>query len=404
MNGFTEKQREYLNNATHRWNVKHGATRSGKTYLDYFVIPKRIERVRGKDGLIVILGNTKGTLQRNVIDPLQNIWGTNYVSSIRSDNTATLFGEKCYCLGADKVSQVDAIRGSGIKYCYGDEVVTWHSEVFNMVKSRLDKPYSRFDGTCNPADPEHWFKKFIDSDVDIFEQSYSIYDNEFLDAGVRAEMEKEYSGSVFFDRYILGLWVQAEGIIHVNFAKDPEAWIVDTQPTNTSNICIGCDIGGNKSSTVFVATAFVGGYKNLCVIDEERVPATGNVDVDEILAAYDRIQERTKALWCFVDNEAQAILNQMRAHARRKHYNTRVTGCNKGTTFDRITMVAGLLGSRRLTIMKHCTNMIQSLKSQRWDEKKLDTRLDSGADINIDTADAFEYSFNTYASYIARGY
>ena len=153
--GFTPKQREFLDNANHRWNIKEGATRSGKTYLDYFVIPRRIRRVAGLPGLIVILGNTKGTLQRNIIEPLQDMYSTELVSSIRSDNTAMLFGEKAYCLGADKVNQVNRIRGSSIKYCYGDEMATWHEDVFTMLKSRLDKPYSRFDGTLNPENPHH---------------------------------------------------------------------------------------------------------------------------------------------------------------------------------------------------------------------------------------------------------
>ena len=59
---FTAKQNEYFRNARHRWNVKSGATRSGKTYMDLFLIPKRIRAVAGKDGLTVLLGNTKGTL------------------------------------------------------------------------------------------------------------------------------------------------------------------------------------------------------------------------------------------------------------------------------------------------------------------------------------------------------
>lgn len=44
---FSEKQQEFLNNADRRWNIKTGATRSGKTYLDYYVIPKRIRSVAG---------------------------------------------------------------------------------------------------------------------------------------------------------------------------------------------------------------------------------------------------------------------------------------------------------------------------------------------------------------------
>ena len=136
---FSQKQLDYFLNANHRWNIKSGATRSGKTYMDYFVIPKRIRSMKGKDGLIVLLGNTRGSLTRNVIQPMQRIWGNFLVSDIRANNTATLFGETVYCLGADSISSVDRLRGASIKYCYGDEVVTWSSEVFNMLKSRLDK-------------------------------------------------------------------------------------------------------------------------------------------------------------------------------------------------------------------------------------------------------------------------
>ena len=184
-NILTPKQREYIEHATRRWNIKTGATRSGKTWLDlHYTIPARLLNVRGKEGLNVFLGNTKGTLQRNVIEPMQEFFGADRVSSIRSDNTATVFGERVYCLGADNKKHVDRIRGSSIKYCYGDEIVTWNPEVFDMVKSRLDKPYSCFDGTCNTAGPKHWFKTFLDSDLDIFQQQYRIDDNPHLPPAV----------------------------------------------------------------------------------------------------------------------------------------------------------------------------------------------------------------------------
>ena len=64
---FTPMQQEYFRNATHRWNAKTGATRSGKTYMDYYVIPKRIRNVAGKPGDILLLGHTQGTLVRNVL-------------------------------------------------------------------------------------------------------------------------------------------------------------------------------------------------------------------------------------------------------------------------------------------------------------------------------------------------
>ena len=64
---FTKKQKEIWKNCNHRWNIKCGATRSGKTFLDYYLIPRRIREASGKAGLYVILGNTKSTLQRNIL-------------------------------------------------------------------------------------------------------------------------------------------------------------------------------------------------------------------------------------------------------------------------------------------------------------------------------------------------
>ena len=212
---LTDKQREYRREAVKTWNIKIGATRSGKTYGDYFLIPKRLLDVRGKPGLRLLMGNTKGTLQRNLIEPLQAIWGPQLVSDIRSDNTATLFGEKVHCLGADNKKHVDRLRGLSVAYAYGDEVVTWNEAVFAMLQSRLDHEYSLFDGTCNPEGPGHWFKKKLDSaGPNWYIQHYTIYDNPHMPLKKRMELEKEYKGTVYWGRYILGEWTQAEGMIY----------------------------------------------------------------------------------------------------------------------------------------------------------------------------------------------
>lgn len=214
---LSNKQKEFIREGNRRWNIKYGATRSGKTYLDYYVIPLRIRERMGLEGLNFILGNTQGTIKRNVIEPMQTIWGEEAISNIRADNSVLIFGEKAYCIGADNIKSADRIRGSSIKYCYGDEITTWSPSVFEMLKSRLDKPYSLFDGTTNPQGPNHWLKKFLDGDADIFQQHYSIDDNPFLDERVKEEMKKEHTG-VYYDRFILGNWVLAEGLIFPNFA------------------------------------------------------------------------------------------------------------------------------------------------------------------------------------------
>lgn len=221
---LTAKQAEFLRNCNHRWNFKGGATRSGKTWLDFrLVIPKRIRDRHDKDGLIVIMGVTKSTIERNVLEPMRRIYGDELVGSIGSDNTLQLFGVKVYALGAEKLSQVSKLRGASVSYAYGDEVADWSPEVFDLLKSRLDKPYSCFDGTFNPKDPLHWLKKFLDSDADVFYQTYGIDDNPFLDETFVRELKKEYAGTVLYDRYILGKWAASEGALftqYPQFTKD----------------------------------------------------------------------------------------------------------------------------------------------------------------------------------------
>lgn len=208
---FTPKQKQYWREANCRWNVKVGATRSGKTFMDYFLIPKRLLGVKGKPGLNVILGNTRDTVRRNILTPMRSIYGERRVGQPRGDGSVEMFGEKVYILGADRACQADKLRGASIKYCYGDEVATWRREVFDMLKSRLDKPYSRFDGTCNPDAPGHWFHEFLQSGADIYQQVYTIDDNPFLDPGFVENLKREYAGTALYDRYVRGLWVAAEG-------------------------------------------------------------------------------------------------------------------------------------------------------------------------------------------------
>lgn len=217
---LTDKQLEYARYSNHRWNFKGGATRSGKTYLDYrWMIPLRIRERIGKEGLTVILGVTKSTIERNVLEPMRNLYG-DLVGEISSDNTAKIFGEKCYCLGAEKLSQVSKLRGASFKYVYGDEVADWSPDVFEMIGSRMDKPYSLFDGTYNPQGPTHWLHEFLQrTDIDIFSQTYSIDDNPFLPKEFVENLKAEYNGTVLYDRYILGMWASADGALFTTYPQ-----------------------------------------------------------------------------------------------------------------------------------------------------------------------------------------
>lgn len=213
---LNEKQNEFIRNATHRYNIKSGAVRSGKSFADIcYVIPARLRAVKDEAGLNVIMGVSKETVERNVLQPMREIYTSDIVGTINSRNIAMVCGVPVYCLGAEKASQVAKIQGSSIKFCYGDEVARWSPNVFDMLKSRLDKPYSRFYGSCNPESPSHWLKQFIDSeDIDIYVQKYTIFDNPALSKEFVDNLCKEYEGTVYYNRLILGEWTLAEGLIY----------------------------------------------------------------------------------------------------------------------------------------------------------------------------------------------
>lgn len=213
---FSRKQKEYIRNSNRRYNFKIGAVRSGKSYVDIAdTIPRRLVEVKDKDGLNVIMGVSKETIERNVLQPMREIYGGTYITQINSRNKAYFFGIPIYCLGAEKANAVNMLQGMSIKYCYGDEIAKWNEGAFHMLQSRLDKPYSRFDGACNPEFPGHWLKAFLDrDDIDKYVQEYTIFDNPFLPKQFVESLCQEYKGTVYYKRYILGEWALAEGLIY----------------------------------------------------------------------------------------------------------------------------------------------------------------------------------------------
>lgn len=394
---FSAMQRDFWREANHRWNIKTGATRSGKTYQDYFLIPKRLLAVADREGLNVILGNTRETIRRNVLIPMQTLFGVDYVSNLRADNSCVMFGQKVFCLGADNANRVDKVRGASIKYCYGDEITTWNPDVFDMLKSRLDKPYSRFDGTCNPASPHHWFKKFLDSDADIYQQAYTIDDNPFLDPSFVTNLKKEYSGTILYDRYILGLWVAAEGIIYRQFADNPERFILDELPEGDAirNAVIGVDFGGGTSAHAFCCMGFTLRGR-LVVLDEyrEQSALTPNKLADDFVDFARRCKARwiVTDAWC--DSAEQTLINGLRSAAAGAGLGLNIGNALKRPINDRIRATCILMGAGRFFVNRTCAETIDALKSALWDSrhKTEDVRLDDGT-TNIDSLDALEYSF-----------
>ena len=404
-----------MQNCNHRWNIKTGATRSGKTFLDYTVIPKRILKCRG-EGLIVLLGNTKGTLERNILEPMRAIWSPALVGQIGSNNTVQIFGKKCHALGADKISQVSKLQGAAFEYCYGDEITTWHEDVFQMLKSRLSCPNSHFDGTCNPGNPQHWFKKFLDSDADIYRQAYTIDDNPFLAPEFVENLKREYAGTVYYNRFILGEWAAAEGVIYQDFANSvashDERFVWKGKELPLMAVNIGVDFGGNGSKHAFVATGILQGYSGVVLLASRRVePSTPQAlekaFVDFCAAVY-LTYRRIDHIYC--DSAEQVLIRGMQIALQRSELSfaaSRVSNAAKTEINDRIRLVSVLMGAGRFWYLPDATSARDALAAALWSTKDptKDERLDDGS-TDIDTLDALEYSIERdYKRFLkARGY
>lgn len=401
---LTPLQKEFWTDATHRWNIKTGATRSGKTWLDYYVIPKRIRALQGRPGDVLLLGNTQATLERNVLNPMREMYGDKLVSIIKNDNKVRLFGRWCYALGADKVTQVNKIRGMSIAYCYGDEVVTWNQEVFEMLKSRLDKEYSCFDGTCNPENPKHWFKRFIDSDADIFCQKYTLDDNPFLPHSFVVNLKNEYRGTVYYNRYVLGEWCNAEGLLFPQFADNPDLWEVKELP-KFQIVNIGLDIGGTKSHSTLVATGISNNWHNLTTFMERKiVHSKGTIDADRLCQETVSFIKALNEMGYYpsyvcVDNAEQVLLNSIRSAVREAGLSTEVIDCKKIDGKTRILIYNLLLNQHRMKF-KAVPMVVESLSTALYDTKKNEDAILDDFTTDIDTFDAHFYSWSIFKDYV----
>lgn len=406
---LSKKQIEYTKKATARWNIKSGAVRSGKSFVDVAcIIPQRIIERIGENGIVVIGGVSRESIERNVLQPMREIYTAKRVGTITSStNTVDLFGQKVYCIGAEKVSQVAKIQGSSIKYCYGDEIAKWNPEFFGMLKSRLDKPYSCFDGSCNPEYPTHWLKGFIDSDVDMYLQHYTLFDNPYLPKEFIENLCKEYEGTIYYDRLIDGLWKRAEGAIYSKFTDNSDDYIIiDKDIKNIYKIVVGVDFGGNRSGHAFVATAFTSDGNVIPIKSRRIMQADYKYQIDssildklvcefvgEVIEKWGNVNE------LYWDNAETVLGNTIRTALSKDFPQVIVRPARKTRIKDRIDCTVRLMGAGRFFITEDCESLTTALKEAVWNNKVEDERLDDGTS-DIDSLDAFEYTFERDIKYL----
>ena len=366
---------------------------------------------------------------------MREIYTDKLIGTINNRNIARICGEDVYCLGAEKISQVAKIQGSSIKYCYGDEIAKWNKEVFQMLKSRLDKSYSCFDGACNPEHPTHWLKEFLDDpNIDLYLQKYTIFDNPYLPEEFIEQLCKEYAGTIYYDRLILGLWKRAEGAIYKKFGDNPEAFkcnIVEEYSKLTehkefkkkdiSSIELAIDFGGNQSGHSFVARGYTDDYRDVIALKSKRIMAKDeNEEIDsnkldelfckfiqEVIDKYAIITKRGNYVeYCNVesvywDNAETVLGNSIRNAVEKQFPWILVRPALKKNINDRIRCTVRLMGAGRFFITEDCKSLKTAFCDAVWnkDIKEKDERLDDGS-TDIDSLDAFEYTIERDMKYL----
>lgn len=382
---FSPKQKEVWRNtinARHRWNISLGATRSGKTYLDYYKIPYRI-RSAPSDGLVLLLGNTKGTLERNILEPMRNIWTGGLVGRIGSDNKVRLFGRECYALGADKINQVSKLQGAGLSYCYGDEITTWNQDVFQMLKSRLDKPGACFDGTCNPDNPGHWFKAFLDGNADVYQMAFTIDDNPFLSPAFVEALKREYAGTVYYDRFILGRWALAEGRIYDMF--DRAKHVAAAPPGPCAQYVISMDYGTQNPTAMLLWGKCHGVWYLIKEYYYNGREKKAQKTDEEYYAELEKLAGELPVRAVVVDPSAASMIACIRRHGR---FAVRPAD---NAVLDGIRVTATAISSGRVKICACCTNTLEEMQGYVWDDQAAQRGADKPRKVNDHAMDAMRY-------------
>jgi PBSX family phage terminase large subunit len=258
---FSKKQKKVLALANHRWNILYGATRSGKTHVSYFLALQHIREHWNHS--VLFCGKTLNTLDRNVFDPMRRIFGDEYIGDIVKNREINIFGKTCYCVGANDERAITKIQGTGLGYAYLDELTTYPDNFFQMLKSRLDAPNACCDATCNPESPSHFVKQFIDkTDVDVYAEHFTLYDNPFLTPDFVTALENEYRGTIYFEKWVLGNWVKAEGLVFPLFKREshyltPKEYASKFGRQRIRYVIFGVDGANTNDSTAIIPLAIM---------------------------------------------------------------------------------------------------------------------------------------------------
>ncbi|MGW4695164.1 PBSX family phage terminase large subunit [Kitasatospora cineracea] len=394
---LSRKQIRSVAQATARVNIWSGAIRSGKTIASLLAFLIAIS-VAPTTGLIVIVGRSLQTIERNVLDPLQTIelFGplARQVQHTRGATTATILGRTVHLIGAADARAEGRLRGLTAALAYVDEATLIPEGFWNQLLGRLSVPGARLFATTNPDGPSHWLKKrFIDRahELDLRSWHFTLDDNPSLAPAYVASLKQEYVG-LWYRRFIDGAWVQAEGAVYDMW--QPDTMVVDVLPQMQRLLGVGIDYGTVNAFSALLLGLGVDG--RLYVVSEYRhdsrvtrrqlTDAQYSQGLRDWLAGFEGHPE-----WLFVDPSAASFMTQLWADG--------VQGVARAQNdvLDGIRSVSVALGSGRLLVHRSCRGLIDELPGYSWDDSAAARGEDKPLKVDDHSVDALRYVLHSTA-------
>jgi PBSX family phage terminase large subunit len=378
---------EFIYDRDSTYFLLEGAVRSSKTFGSILAWADWVENV-APPGPIAMLGKTRETLIQNVLYPLTDLVGPQMARLNRGTSTLMLFGRPIYLFGADNIRAATKLQGKGFVGAYCDEAETYPYEVWQMLGTRTDAESFKVLATFNPGPPNHYLKKdYMDrlDKVDGRHWHFVLDDNPFLSEKVKDRLKRQYTG-LFYKRYILGLWVAAEGAIYDMF--DEGAHIVHDLPQFAS-VVVGVDYG-TVNPTSFIALgydlktrkwiAFKEYYYDSITHGRQKTDAEYAKDMQNFLKGIHPSS-------VLIDPSAasfRATLRQNGTHG--------LTDANN-SVLDGIRSVATGLTTGKLMIHESCTHLIEEFPGYVWDTKAQENGEDKPIKQADHALDALRYGY-----------
>jgi PBSX family phage terminase large subunit len=419
---LTGKHATAVRLATHRLNIWEGAVRSGKT-VGTFVAWILFVRT-APPGDLVMVGKTERTLIRNVVRPLQRILGKRRCRLNRGEGELHMLGRTIYLIGANDERAAEKIRGMTLAGGYGDELTIWPESFWEMLLSRFSVEGAQFFGTTNPDNPNHWLAEMLERcvvwlrhdgtiehfddedrvDLDLARFSFVIDDNPTLPERFIRSLKATYSG-VFYKRFILGLWVLADGVIWDSWNEDHHV-VGDAQLPDLSRYQVAIDDG--TAGTFAAQLGALGADGTLVVVRElrwnakERQRQLSDAQKSQLLrewltgceagtwtddgAPLPALDGAANPIAIHVDPSATSLIRQLELDGWRG-----IVGRARNDVRDGLQYVASLLTIRRLVVHESCHGLRKEIPGYVWDPKAAARGEDKPIKANDHHCDALRY-------------